>query len=474
MHDHGSPANSLKSDISSPQEIRSLDISSMMSETKQLHSTYPLSHHFQLHQQEPSLSQTLLHSTHSHHHESLLYEYMCSQQQQHRINEQQYVHQTSSEQQTLLNSVQMQQHILQQQQQQHHQQHQHQQQMSYQYREQCENQGTPHSLQQTELQEERNQLEHLKQTIPNLQVRQDPVSTSDETTRGTPGDSASFQDMDDVDDDILDDEEEEDLRMYYEQCKQTLLQKHPNVASELLTFAETASMDIQKFFGRTKGEEDACDVYEDKWAATKSGRELYYADLIRIAQGGDTEPSSSSKSKKGTSFSSTRVSPSTPSSSASYTSSLSPLGTDILDSRTRYSGRRDDSIGMGALSDLFEYGLPELSSNQVTRNKPPSSSRTRNPSAQRSRVCGNRITPKMRERSFPKSFWKEPTYNISVGCGMNTLTNMDNPHMIPPMSNSKLPDFSDLMESWQGSVEALVNNGHSRDLVVESALEHQQ
>jgi hypothetical protein len=33
------------------------------------------------------------------------------------------------------------------------------------------------------------------------------------------------------------------------------------------------NQDIKKFFGRKKDEE-SCDIYEDKWVTTKSGREL--------------------------------------------------------------------------------------------------------------------------------------------------------------------------------------------------------
>ncbi|KAK3784032.1 hypothetical protein RRG08_025226 [Elysia crispata] len=483
MHDHVSPAISFNSAISSPQELRNLDISSMMSQTKQLHPTYPLSLDFHLHQQtsNPRLSQ------HSQQHESLLYGYMLSQQQQqqqqHRINEHQHVQHQTNGQRNLLNSL-----HTQQQQRQQHQQHQHQQHLPHQYEEQYQN----HSLQHTKLQEEQNRLQRFKQVIPNNTVPMHygsnnfPNKSTDlqintfagvlvEEAKGTQRESASFHDMDDIDEEMLDEEEEEDLHMYYEQCRHTLLLKHPNVASELLKFAENASMDIQRFFGRAKGEEDACDVYEDKWAATKSGRELYYADLIRIAQGGDTESVGFRKSKKGASLSSTRTSPSTTSSSsassASYTSSLSPQETDVLDSRTRYTGRRDDSLGMGALSDLFEYGLSDVSASQLSRNT-ASSSRTRHTTAQRSRVCGSRVAPKMRERSLPKSFWREPTYSISVRCGVNTVTNLDHPH-ITSISNSKLPDFSDLMESWHGSVGTLVNTGHNRDLAVEVALENQ-
>lgn len=55
--------------------------------------------------------------------------------------------------------------------------------------------------------------------------------------------------------------------------------------TQLLEFSRAISKDIQKYFGR-KNDDDWCDIYEDKFKSVKSGRELYYRDLLRVAQHG--------------------------------------------------------------------------------------------------------------------------------------------------------------------------------------------
>ncbi|XP_041086745.1 protein PERCC1-like [Polyodon spathula] len=56
---------------------------------------------------------------------------------------------------------------------------------------------------------------------------------------------------------------------------------------QLLRFADLINCDIQRYFGKKSKEEDpdACEIYEDRLsAAGRSGRERYYADLMRVAQ----------------------------------------------------------------------------------------------------------------------------------------------------------------------------------------------
>ncbi|CAM9739619.1 unnamed protein product [Lampetra planeri] len=65
---------------------------------------------------------------------------------------------------------------------------------------------------------------------------------------------------------------------------------------QLLRFAETVSSDIQRLFGRRGAESEghatgwsgSPGTYRDRFASGKSGRELYYADLLRLAEGGDS------------------------------------------------------------------------------------------------------------------------------------------------------------------------------------------
>ncbi|CAL1528988.1 unnamed protein product [Lymnaea stagnalis] len=256
----------------------------------------------------------------------------------------------------------------------------------------------------------------------------------------------SEDEYEDVDDEEISEMDDEELRLSYEQYRRHF-HPQPDVTSQLLQFANMVSADIQKFFGRTKDHEDGCDVYEDKWATTKSGRELYYADLLRIAQG-DTEPVSKT----------TRKSFSSPSSSSSLTS-LSPHSDPCRPSQ-QFTGRRDTAIGVGPLSELFEYGLQHFS-NQKKHNHGNSGCRSRS-------APGNKpLATPMHERNLPASFWREPALNVVF----NDPHRMDvSQHAM--MTTSKLPDFSDLVESWQGAGEGMSGSGHDRRPRLDVHLDH--
>ena len=68
------------------------------------------------------------------------------------------------------------------------------------------------------------------------------------------------------------------------------IESEPSIAQQLLHFAEMVNKDIQKYFGKRKAvddvDHDAEDVCKDRFASGKSGRELYYADLLKVAHGG--------------------------------------------------------------------------------------------------------------------------------------------------------------------------------------------
>ncbi|MGH0158599.1 UNVERIFIED_CONTAM: hypothetical protein FKN15_000323 [Acipenser sinensis] len=56
---------------------------------------------------------------------------------------------------------------------------------------------------------------------------------------------------------------------------------------QLLRFADLINCDIQRYFSKKSKEEDpdACEIYEDRLSSVgRSGRERYYADLMRVAQ----------------------------------------------------------------------------------------------------------------------------------------------------------------------------------------------
>ncbi|XP_012942653.1 protein PERCC1 [Aplysia californica] len=267
------------------------------------------------------------------------------------------------------------------------------------------------------------------------------------------------EEFEDVDDDDISDFDEEELRLSYEQYRQSI--RHPDVTSQLLNFADVVSADIKKFFGRAKDQEDSCDVYEDKWATTKSGRELYYADLLRIAQG-DSEPASKSNKESCKDMISSSSSPSS--------SSLSPR--EDLDNRTKFSGKRNDTIGMGPLSELFDFGLKHFLQDRKHRN-PNVSGKAKISTLglnSYSEATRSSLVP-MTERKFPESFWREPGTNV-----LHSLTepNRTDISQLTALTASKLPDFSDLVESWQGGVEGMesVSVGHEKTTRLEMSMDH--
>ena len=324
------------------------------------------------------------------------------------------------------------------------------------------------------------------------------------------------EDFEDVDEDDMSDSDSEELQLSYEQFRKSI--RHPDVTSQLLNFADSVSGDIRKFFGRAKDQDDSCDVYEDKWKTMKSGRELYYMDLLRIAQG-DSDPSSKRNREKDN-----NSSVSSPSSS-----SLSPR--EDLDNRSKFSGKRDDNVGMGGLADLFDFGLKHFLHDK--KQKPSAKSRI----STLNMTPPSNVTP-MSDRKFPDSFWREPEPPVSAGAQMmeshlsQLHPSIDQGHPsidqgLPPidqghplskvhttggqnhsiihnqnstqdrsisqchsvsqghpmvdrcdqsqhgvLSTSKLPDFSDLVESWQGGVEPMEGVTHDKVSRVDHDLSH--
>uniref|UniRef100_A0A671XJ88 Uncharacterized protein n=1 Tax=Sparus aurata TaxID=8175 RepID=A0A671XJ88_SPAAU len=67
-----------------------------------------------------------------------------------------------------------------------------------------------------------------------------------------------------------------------------------DVTKQLLRFADLISRDVQRYFGRCSGDQEACDIYSDSVSVTTSGRLRYYDDLLKIARAGSPEEESSS------------------------------------------------------------------------------------------------------------------------------------------------------------------------------------
>lgn len=211
------------------------------------------------------------------------------------------------------------------------------------------------------------------------------------------GDDDEDIDEDDIDEFIDDDCEEDMDTEHSPDCKNP---KENEVTHKLLSYLETVNSDIKKYFGKRSGE-DACDIFEDKWTSGKSGRELYYADLVRIAQCGDI----------------------------SDDPKISGIGKEDVPC----SGKLDKKAGLGPLKELFETAKSSAVKHKETSKK-----------------SLDKYTP-MKTRNLPKSFFKEPVVKpcetdktvITSQKQSKTATETK-----PTSSSTKLPDFSDLLESW--------------------------
>uniref|UniRef100_A0A2K6FNT4 Proline and glutamate rich with coiled coil 1 n=1 Tax=Propithecus coquereli TaxID=379532 RepID=A0A2K6FNT4_PROCO len=137
----------------------------------------------------------------------------------------------------------------------------------------------------------------------------------------------------------------------------------PETPLQLLRFSELISSDIQRYFGRKdKGQDpDACDIYADGRPAGSSARELYYADLVRLAQGRPWEDEEAPEP------------------------GVCSLGLS-----------RDRAQPLGPLAELFDYGLRRCAGPRASGGH----------SMRLERKYGH-ITP-MTQRKLPPSFWKEP------------------------------------------------------------------
>ncbi|XP_060696958.1 protein PERCC1 [Hemiscyllium ocellatum] len=167
---------------------------------------------------------------------------------------------------------------------------------------------------------------------------------------------------------------------------------------QLLRFTELINNDIQKYFGRKNKDDDpdACNIYEDRFSSGKSGRELYYADLIRIAQDGDQEEDES------------------------HVHLTSPRDIDIQ--ALKLICDKESIKKLGPLAELFEYGLHKYMKQTIFNRRDSKRQRL-------DRKYANVIP--MHNRRLPLSFWREPISAVPC-CVLHTCT----------------PDFSDLLANW--------------------------
>lgn len=244
----------------------------------------------------------------------------------------------------------------------------------------------------------------------------------------------------------------------------------PDDPSVLLNFVQNVTRDIQNLFARNKGMEDFCDVYEERFKTTLTGRELYYAELLALASNDDATSSGrghkrnrSSMMKSSTAMDSLVQSPVSNGSNSPLEMRNTMEHTVIygVDGQPRtcslpHEGRCIPSYGLGPLEDLFRsYDLWKNRHAAMTP-EPYSSHNFLSPySAAASSVTSSFPVPQefdvnyglnkinssgtypslvlpMNMRKLPNSFWEEPCPESKSGL----------------LSVTRTPDFNDLFDQW--------------------------
>ncbi|XP_063961399.1 protein PERCC1-like [Lytechinus pictus] len=232
-------------------------------------------------------------------------------------------------------------------------------------------------------------------------------------------------------------EDYEDDRMSDE-----LSEREPSAVDQLLDFAETASSDIQKFFGKKRVLDEPELIADCNKKVRLSGRELYYADLLRVAQQGD-----SADPCKDTSEPNRIVRYGDDESSPDLTATLSP--------------KSIDSNGLGPLEELFNYAernmcysstmLPMYGySAQNSSWMPPTDN------ANDSTLGGKLSVTPWRKRAMPKSFFTEPAPSsasrvevdqrfVGLGLPLDSVC----AGSVASSNHHEAPDFSDLIATME-------------------------
>uniref|UniRef100_A0A8C8SVB8 Proline and glutamate rich with coiled coil 1 n=1 Tax=Pelusios castaneus TaxID=367368 RepID=A0A8C8SVB8_9SAUR len=242
--------------------------------------------------------------------------------------------------------------------------------------------------------------------IRNLAEFRLPTSFQHSFLHPTTHPDMDFQDLSEEEEEEVEEEEEEEEVKEEDSCmghnpereKQKgsvgCSQSDAEMTLKLLKFSELISCDIQRYFGRKAKDEDpdSCNIYEDGFSPRRSGRELYYADLMRLAQSSELDEEDAQGP---------------------------PAPPRQLDQRVWSSiWNKDGAQKLGPLTELFEYGLRRFVKQQASDGR-----------KLRLEKKYAHITP-MHRRKLPQSFWKEPSPSP------------------PCLLNANPPDFSDLLANW--------------------------
>lgn len=251
----------------------------------------------------------------------------------------------------------------------------------------------------------------------------------------------------DTEDETCDSEDVDSAEEY-----ESVFDTEPDDPTKLLDFVQIVTRDLHGMFSRNKGSEDYCDIYEERFKTTLSGRELYYADLLALAS--NSEAPSSRSRRAAEKAPSDRLASSSPEShcgnSPTEATRTSDHTTIVYDARGEpqachlpREGRCIAAYGLGPLEELFRRNgsthCPSSTSTSHTFSQFGSVDSYsehdgfRGYSAYRDSDLYGVASIPMTMRQLPNSFWIEPG---------NETKNV----LLPAMSRT--PDFSELFVQW--------------------------
>lgn len=246
-----------------------------------------------------------------------------------------------------------------------------------------------------------------------------PCKEDEEETKKIAEREKEAETEEEEDEDTVSDAQEED-----EECLEEVFSNPAHyaldVTNQLLRFADLINRDVQRYFGRGPGDQEACEIYSDSVSVTTSGRLRYYDDLLKIARTGSQEEQENT---------------------------FQPSGD------AKGLGVAKGNCGLGPLAELFDHTGPS-----------PDHCRP------------------MNKRHLPLSFWTEPlpccslvNYGPEITHGgtpapADTHTDADTHAHYCPLPqhsthtlDSSQPDFSDLLANWDPNPElthTLTDNTH--------------
>lgn len=228
--------------------------------------------------------------------------------------------------------------------------------------------------------------------------------------------------------------------------------------NELLIFSDALTQYVRKHMGKrcNLANVDYCDIYEDKWSSHKSGKELYYSDLLKIAHGSGISSFSCNDEM-------TTVHSSEKATNPKQTNRhLKQPANDTLPSGKWSTA----SNGIGPLEELFVGIVNDTTQNDngdIHSQLPNTKFRdTLTRCSSCSEVVGTTIQlVPMAKRKLPESFWREPGGSnvsvVNISSSKRKQCKLKSDETTEPFfqvseqtyhADQSTPDFSDLLNSW--------------------------